>query len=546
MSRIKEKISAIVSSQLPEFIQTDYTTFVAFVEAYYRFLEQDQGAYELIQNSRSYSDIDKTTPAFVKYFLKNYAKDIPTSTLANQKVLIKKIKDLYESKGSELSFKLLFRILYNTDISIFYPYEFVLRASGGTWQQLNSLRLQTVFGNREDLLNRSITYTTGGIVYTTPVIEVKNLTSTLTEVFLDPNFLAPTYTTGDTVTVIGSSGTVFVGTISPTTTSYEIVQAGSGFKAGQIYTINFGGGINTLIKVSNVTSSGGISELKFVSYGYGFNSIFTVELDPTKTISETVDVIQDKTLGFQSFGEVFKFDPTSPDVYFLQDYVSGNTYTLTSVEATFGDNVYSAFTTTSSTPANFASITFRLGALARYPGAFTTNKGFLSEPDIRLQDDKLYQPFAYQTITDKEYEEFFGVVKQIVHPAGQNLFNNRIINNDIDLSGNISVLSRSNIFFEALSVFDTSELFAVDLAKEEDDTVISTEQAILNVSLAISDAANAVEEATLTINKSISDDVIMSNPGNVVYTQDLRYFLEDYVSEDYNENIVNVTTITIS
>ena len=175
MSRIKEKISAIVSSQLPEFIQTDYTTFVAFVEAYYRFLEQDQGAYELIQNSRSYSDIDKTTPAFVKYFLKNYAKDIPTSTLANQKVLIKKIKDLYESKGSELSFKLLFRILYNTDISIFYPYEFVLRASGGTWQQLNSLRLQTVFGNREDLLNRSITYTTGGIVYTTPIIEVKNL-----------------------------------------------------------------------------------------------------------------------------------------------------------------------------------------------------------------------------------------------------------------------------------------------------------------------------------------------------------------------------------
>ena len=94
MSRIKEKISAIVSSQLPEFIQTDYTTFVAFVEAYYRFLEQDQGAYELIQNSRSYSDIDKTTPAFVKYFLKNYAKDIPTSTLANQKVLIKKIKGL--------------------------------------------------------------------------------------------------------------------------------------------------------------------------------------------------------------------------------------------------------------------------------------------------------------------------------------------------------------------------------------------------------------------------------------------------------------------
>jgi hypothetical protein len=62
-TRIKEKISTLVNSQLPEFIRSDYTTFVTFIESYYKFLEQDQGALEIVQNARSYNDIDTTTDA---------------------------------------------------------------------------------------------------------------------------------------------------------------------------------------------------------------------------------------------------------------------------------------------------------------------------------------------------------------------------------------------------------------------------------------------------------------------------------------------------
>ena len=59
-SRIKDKVSELVNSQLPEFIRSDYTTFVAFLQYYYKFLEQDQEALELVQNARKYSDIDQT------------------------------------------------------------------------------------------------------------------------------------------------------------------------------------------------------------------------------------------------------------------------------------------------------------------------------------------------------------------------------------------------------------------------------------------------------------------------------------------------------
>ena len=88
-TRIKDRVSELVNSQLPEFIRTDNTTFVAFLEYYYKFLEQDQGALELVQNSQKYSDIDQTTDSFVNYFIANYAKDLPYSLQVNKPLLIK-------------------------------------------------------------------------------------------------------------------------------------------------------------------------------------------------------------------------------------------------------------------------------------------------------------------------------------------------------------------------------------------------------------------------------------------------------------------------
>lgn len=515
-SRIKEKLSKIVSSQLPEFIQTDYSLFVSFIEAYYKFLEQDQGAYELIQNSRSYQDIDRTTDAFVKYFLAQYASLIPANVLADKKLLIKKIRDLYESKGSELSFKLLFRILFNTDVTVKYPYELVLRASDGRWEQKNSLRIETATGNRGDILNRFLTYTINGVKFETPIIEVKNLTSTLTEVFLDKNKLAPSYTVGDTINVFGANNTlVFSGIIKPTATTYTIPKAGSGFKVGQIYTVSSGSALNTIIKITKVNGTGGITELKIINFGYGIIGPFSVDLDPTKTVSSTSDIISSSTQGFRSSGFVAVGDPAGPDRYFLSDYVS-ETYAFEGTIYNFSNNTFVPASATGPTkPANIATITFGTGSLGRYPGSFSTNNGFLSEPDVRLQDDKLYQPFAYQTNTEIDISKFFSIVKLLVHPAGQNLFNNRIINNNFDVSSNVNVTFRSNIFGEYQSSFEAYDILSYQL-----QTIFADSQATTD--LVRVDSNKILDGVSVTLS-----DV----PSLSTFTQD--YFAEIYVSEDY-------------
>lgn len=571
-SRIREKISAIVSSQLPEFVQSDFPTFVAFIEAYYRFLEQDQSALELVQNARSYNDIDRTTNSFVEYFLKTYANQIPENALLNKRLLVKRINDLYESKGSELSFDLLFRLLYNADVEVKYPFDFVLRASDGRWDQRVSIRVRTLTGNRNEIRNRLVTYTFSGVTYTTPIVSTKNLTANLTEVFLDRNLIAPNYIVGDTINIFDGSDTlIFSGVIEPTLTSFRVLRSGSGFKVGLIYTLSSGSGVDTLIKISKVSSTGGIQEIKFIIYGYGFDindDPLLLDFDPSKNVSEISDVFTDLTGGFSTSLEIYD---TFQD-YFLEDYVLAG-YMLGNLLSSA--NTTNAYTPTSTTtkPAEIATLSFSFGALGRYPGQFTAENGFLSEPDVRLQDSLLYQPFAYQTNTEIDRETFFDVVKGLIHPAGQNLFNNRLLSANLDLSANLSLGAVSNVFFEATDSFEITELISLSLSKFEEDIevpndsniskLLSTQffnEALLNDSDSIEfekvnlDLLNVTESILLELENELEDttaivdepflsaavlletDVISVNEQiSVTYIQqnyaDPDYFSELYVGE---------------
>jgi len=518
-SRIKEKISALVSSQLPDFVQSDFPTFVAFIEAYYKFLEQDQSASELIQNARSYNDIDRTTDSFVEYFLNTYAKNIPPNLLSDSKFLIKKIKDLYESKGSELSFKLLFRILFDTDIEIKVPYNNVLRASGGNWQQNFSIRVETTTGNRNVLLNRSITHSVNGVIYQTPIVRTKNLTSTLTELFLDSRSLSPTYSIDDLIQVFEGSTLVFSGTISPTTTQFRIDQPGLEFKVGQIFNIA-AGGIDTLIKVTKVSSVGGLLDFKIVSYGYGYSGVgdtntVTIILDKNNKVSSRENFFNSKVSGFGSSGSILKSDLLNPDRYF--DTVEGNYtddlfYTITEVAATFNNDSFDPlpdFESGIQVSPNLAVVVFTLGALAVYPGSYFDDQSFLSEFEVRLQDDQLYQPFAYQTNTEVDIGIFVDIIKKLLNPAGQSLFNNRLIRRDLDLSSSLSLETTRKIFVNLHDSAKYFDVFSREIFSFKDNAAIFDSDEFYNLSKPLEDDVEITFNQVFDLEKNLSDNALI-------------------------------------
>jgi hypothetical protein len=164
------KTSIKVASQLPEFVRSDenYQTFVAFLQAYYEWMEQQnigaipgganaQGVIYGTQNLLKYKDIDfvdtgDTYNKFIDYYLNDFLPNFPRDALTDKAKLIKIARNLYGTKGTPASYQFLFRALYNSDAEIFLTRDVVLRASDGKWYVSKSLKLST---NDEQFLSIS-------------------------------------------------------------------------------------------------------------------------------------------------------------------------------------------------------------------------------------------------------------------------------------------------------------------------------------------------------------------------------------------------------
>lgn len=142
---IDNPISFIVENQIPEFIRSDmdgkYANFVAFVKAYYEWMEQENGVTTESRSLLAYADIDKTTDEFIKHFVSKFLPYFPEDLVNDRAKIIKTINDFYAKKGSVESLKFLFRVVYNEDIDVFLPKENILKASDGKWRIPKTLRL---------------------------------------------------------------------------------------------------------------------------------------------------------------------------------------------------------------------------------------------------------------------------------------------------------------------------------------------------------------------------------------------------------------------
>ena len=135
-----------ISDTFPDFVSAEHPQFKLFLEAYYEWLEvqndsdtanvkelfrgvRNPGA--IINNIPEYRDVDETINQFIQYF---QSEVLPVAVDANKvtdEFFIKKVRDLYLSKGTPASFKLLFRILYDEEIDIFETRDNILEASEG-------------------------------------------------------------------------------------------------------------------------------------------------------------------------------------------------------------------------------------------------------------------------------------------------------------------------------------------------------------------------------------------------------------------------------
>lgn len=141
-----QKASLLVPYQIPGFIRDnpDYENFIAFIQAYYEWMEQEGNVIDASKNILNYVDIDNTLPQFLNYFVNDFLPYFPEDALISKSRAIKFARQLYQTKGTIGSYQLLFRMLYNSDFDVFYTEDAVLKASAGVWYVPRSLKLATV------------------------------------------------------------------------------------------------------------------------------------------------------------------------------------------------------------------------------------------------------------------------------------------------------------------------------------------------------------------------------------------------------------------
>lgn len=281
----RTNLSAVVSRQLPEHIREDYPTFVAFVEAYYEYLQAQGVDFTTIR------DIDRTLESFVGQFKKELAYNLPKIT-EDERFLLQNVKDQYLAKGSEGSYKLLFKLLFGKEVELVYPGRSMLRASDGRWNQEISVFAKVDYGSAEAVVGKLVDIQTPtrilrvlidrrqDIVGEVDRIVLIDPTQQVYEFFLDKRFFG-NVNPGDRIRFRDE----FQATILPATRTLDITQAGKNFRVGQVFELRSGTGTGALMKVTAVTDTGGIKYAELIKFGIGYTANFAVTLLATNSVT---------------------------------------------------------------------------------------------------------------------------------------------------------------------------------------------------------------------------------------------------------------------
>jgi hypothetical protein len=296
-SKIQNRLSLLIENQLPDFVQTDYGMFVTFLKAYYEFLEQNNQAQELLQDITKYADIDETSEEMINKFLTNYAQDVSSSNISDNRILIKRIREIYNRKGTESAYKILFNILYKETIEFFYPYDIVLKSSTGKWNVPISLRVQQtdIIQNIFNFKNTQIIGETSKATAIVDTVQKVNIAEfEVYDLILDSKSIVGDFISGENIAAIKSvlldnllDTSNLYGTVYSVLSKVDVVDGKLGYKKGHQLTIIDNDGFGKLAdaRVSEVNRFGSIKGIEIVESGINYsNNTSVLSGQPTENL----------------------------------------------------------------------------------------------------------------------------------------------------------------------------------------------------------------------------------------------------------------------
>lgn len=504
-------ISIYTQRQFPAHFKDYESLIVTFVAEYYNWTQEEGNIVSDVDSLLQNIDVDTAKEEFLKLFFGEFLPGIPVDLVADKRQVVKFSREFFRNKGTQSSYKYLFRILFGEEIDLLYPKKQILRASDGKWIQTYSFFIDEVVS--QDITGKKILVENTSNKFYVEVLRTE-VTNSTTEIFIDQLQFGD-ITPG---TKVSCAGVFTDAIVIPTSVSAEVIRGGKGFKIGQVYEISSPPGVGTFVKVVSIGPDSVLRKVEIVDNGVGYPDVLQVTIDSLFNITDKTFVrgFADST---QSLEEDFSLNIQNYAVegYFLEDYLGANyNYSFNSGTTAPGATP-PPNSTTSSTGAEFqAIIEIRNGGVAKNPGYFKDNSGFLSD-DIYLQDSFLYQEFSYIIRNAIGIDVFERYVDKIVHPAGMQMFSDLLIYDEKNGS-QITYEDLERVYQQTFSDFVVvEEDFHLEIVKNVSDSVTIVESVNVNSNKAISDTATSTDSGTLYINP---------------YSLELTYFAEDYNAVD--------------
>lgn len=374
----RNKISSLVSENLPDFVSQDHPKFVTFVEEYYKWLESQENSYFAPLSLSGLVDIDKTVNDFVDYFKTYIFPKFPERYVSAKgdeldvRSVLKKVRSFYQSKGTEESIKFLIRLLFDVYSEIYVPSEDIFVTSGGRWYQPSIVRcidsnplrnsklrnLQVTFHNRD-----------GERVASGRIGDIKQFYKNGKQIVEFDIFQlignVPYPGTIQTKTPEGEQ--VSINLISMVS-SISVGSAGRNYQPDDpitIETLSGFNGVGSKASVESVTNEGAIRSVR----------------------------IDDPGLFYFPINNLY-----------VQYSIS-----ITSETGTGADN-----------------FVISTSPLVKRPGVYQNNDGQLSSTE-KIQDNYRYQKHSYVVRTEANLPEYENTLKDLVHPAGKLLIGDYLV-----------------------------------------------------------------------------------------------------------------------
>lgn len=268
-------LSNTISQVVPAVI-LENTNFEDLFSAYYKFTEQSGQFYKeskILFDSFNYSNADEK---YLKIFKEQLLRKFPDNGQIALEYFLKFSKVFYKSKGSEESYKFLFKVLYDADVEITYPSDYILKSSDGEWIKRNLVKIENFFDVNEngiiDFQELIVGKTLTGITSNTTafISDIVSYDTNMLELHIE--MINGNFEIDEVVHILYPDNKYSVSRILPSIGSYKIIDGGIGYLANKALQFKtFGDGFNFSVSIDSVNPiNGQILSLNIKNSGYNY------------------------------------------------------------------------------------------------------------------------------------------------------------------------------------------------------------------------------------------------------------------------------------